>query len=86
MRKAPMKKLSAVERKYHWEKVSKHIDAAVEALSAAVSEETASENGFGDYESSMLEISNEVCRRVLSKRLKSISQQCENDFFFNKRR
>jgi len=68
------------------EEVSKHIDAAVKALTAAVSEDPASEKGFGDYESTVLEISNEICRRVLSNRLEGISHQNETDFFFNKQR
>jgi hypothetical protein len=66
--------------------VSKHIDAAVKALMDAVSEDPSSEKEFRDYERAALEISNEICRRVLSKRLEKISHQNESDFFFNKRK
>jgi 20S proteasome alpha/beta subunit len=79
-----MKTLSAADRKNNTEKVSTCIDAAVEALTAAVSEDPASAKGFGDYECTVLEVSNEICRRVLSNRLESIAQQYETDFFFDK--
>lgn len=79
-----MKTLSAADRKKNTKKVSTSIDAAVEALTAAVSEDLVSENGFGDYEGAVLETSNEICRRVLSNRLKDIAHECENDFFFDK--
>jgi predicted hotdog family 3-hydroxylacyl-ACP dehydratase len=81
-----MKTLSAAERKNNIKKASTNMDAAVEALTAAVSEDLASENGFGDFECAVLEKSNEICRRVLSKKLKDISHQCEDEFFFDKRR
>ena len=61
-----MKTLSAADRKNNIQKVSTNINAAVEALTAAVSEDPASAEGFGDYERTVLEISNEICRRVLS--------------------
>ena len=81
-----MKTSSKANRKKSAKEISKHIDAAVKALAAAVSEDPASEKGFGDYESTVLEISNEICRRVLSNRLEGISQQNETDFFFDKQR
>ena len=77
-----MKTLSATDSKNNTEKVSTYMDAAVEALTAAVSEDPESAKGFGDYECTALEISNEVCRRVLSKRLESIAHKYEDDFFF----
>lgn len=80
-----MKTLPTADRKNNREKVSARIDAAVEALAAAVLEDTASANEFGDYECAVLETSNEICRRVLSNRLKEIAHQCEDDFFFDKR-
>jgi predicted hotdog family 3-hydroxylacyl-ACP dehydratase len=80
-----MKTLSAADRKNNIKKVSTCIDAAVEALTAAVAEDLESEKGFGDYECTVLEKSNEICRRVLSNRLKDIAHECENDFFFDKR-
>jgi len=79
-----MKTLSAAERKNNIEKVSTYIDAAVEALTAAASEDSASTGGFGDYERTVLEISNEICRRVLSKRLKNVAHQYEDDFFYKR--
>jgi hypothetical protein len=79
-----MKTLSAADRINNIEKASTYMDAAVEALTAAVSEDSTSEKGFGDFECAVLEKSNEICRRVLSNRLKDISHQCEDEFFFDK--
>lgn len=80
-----MKTLSTAGREKKIQKVSTCIDAAVEALTEAVSEDPASAKGFEDYEGTVLEVSNEISRRVLSNRLENISNQCEDDFFFNKR-
>lgn len=80
-----MKTLSAAGRKNNKKKVSASIDAAVEALTAAILEDSASPKGFGDYECAVLEKSNEICRRVLSNRLKDIAHECQDDFFFDKR-
>lgn len=83
-----MKTLSVADKKKkknNKKKVSASIEAAMEALTTAVLEDPASEKGFGDFECAVLEKSNEICRRVLSKRLKDIAHECENDFFFDKR-
>lgn len=72
-----MRTLSSDDRKNNLKNVSTYIEAAVEALTSAVFEDPAAAKGFGEFECTVLEICNEVCRRILSNRLTKITHQYE---------
>jgi len=85
-----MKTLSLDSKKNNTKKTSgrisksaqkrRHFEDAVEALTLALSQEFSEETGFVEFEQTLLELCNEASRRILSKRLESISQQYDSDY------
>ena len=75
-----MTTLSATAEKNNTKKKESRIQAAVKALTVAVSEELPADAEFGEFEKLLLETSNEVDRRILSSRLEGIARRYEMDF------
>jgi hypothetical protein len=75
-----MKTLSVAGEKHNTKKTSSYFEAAVQALTSAVLESLPEKAGFGEFEKLLLEVSNEVERQILSRRLESIASLYDADF------
>ena len=75
-----MKSLSVTAEKNNTKKKSSRIEAAVKALTAAVLEDLPVDAEFGEFEKTLLEVSNDVGRRVLSNQLERIARRYDMEF------
>ena len=75
-----MKILSATESEYNTKKTSSVFEKAVQALTSAVLENVSEEIGFEEFEKLLFEVSNEVERQILSRRLEAVANRYETDF------
>ena len=78
-----MKILSFDSSKNNTKNSAKKIDAlaeAAEALTSALYQSLPDEHSFEEFEVSLLELSNEVCRRILSKRLEDLSKEFDAEY------
>lgn len=62
------------------EKKKDVLEVAAEALASALSESLSEDHSFGEFESALLELSNEVSRRILSRQLEDLAEKYDAQY------